>query len=66
MPIIRPVVRETTGLGSALLAGIAVGVWSGPEDVTRAWREERRFEPLGDASEHAGTRARWKAAIKRA
>ena len=66
VPIIRPVVRETTGLGSALLAGIAVGVWSGQEDVTRAWSEERRFEPLGDASEHAATRGRWKAAIERA
>jgi glycerol kinase len=66
VPCVRPKVLETTGLGSALLAGIAVGVWGSTDDVASAWTEERRFVPDGDATEIAATRARWKAAVERA
>ena len=63
---VRPQVLETTGLGSALLAGIAVGVWSGTADVTAAWSEEATFEPAGDPEEIASARARWAAGVERA
>jgi len=66
VPAVRPVVRETTALGSALLAGMATGVWSGLDDVRDAWSEDRRFEPAGDDDELTATRARWKAAVERA
>jgi glycerol kinase len=66
VPCVRPKERETTGLGSALLAGIAVGVWSSPEDVASAWAEERRFVPAGNAAEIAATRLRWQSAVERA
>ena len=63
---VRPQVKETTGLGSALLAGLAVGVWSSQDAVTEAWSEDRRFAPAGDEAELADTRARWAEAIERA
>ncbi|TNE91460.1 MAG: glycerol kinase [Deltaproteobacteria bacterium] len=63
---VRPKVLETTGLGSALLAGIATGVWSSTDEVAEAWAEDRTFEPAGDAEELAATRANWQAAIAKA
>jgi glycerol kinase len=66
VPCVRPEVLETTGLGSALLAGLAVGVWDSVDAVTEAWSEDRRFEPSGDEEELADTRARWAAAVERA
>ena len=63
---IRPKVLETTGLGSALLAGIATGIWSDAGQVADAWSEDRRFEASGDEAELTETRARWAAAVERA
>jgi glycerol kinase len=63
---VRPAVLETTGLGSGLLAGLAVGFWESKDDVTRAWSESKRFRPEGDDRELAETRARWAEAVKRA
>ncbi|MCB9674035.1 MAG: glycerol kinase GlpK [Alphaproteobacteria bacterium] len=66
VPCVRPAVLETTGLGSGLLAGLAVGFWESKDDVVRAWSEERRFTPKGDPAELAATRKRWAAAVERA
>jgi glycerol kinase len=63
---VRPQVLETTGLGSALLAGIAVGIWNDASQVSSAWQEERRFSPSGDREELSETRARWSHAVERA
>ncbi len=63
---VRPRVLETTGLGSALLAGIATGFWSDADEVSRAWAEERRFDAQGDPAELAATRQRWQDAVSRA
>ncbi|MEQ1569999.1 MAG: glycerol kinase GlpK [Myxococcota bacterium] len=63
---VRPTVVETTALGSALLAGLAVGVWSTVDEVSSAWKEDRRFVPNGDPTELGGTRARWAAAVAKA
>jgi glycerol kinase len=63
---VRPTVLETTGLGSGLLAGLAVGFWGSADELTDAWTEARRFVPAPDHSELANTRARWAAAVERA
>jgi glycerol kinase len=63
---VRPKVLETTGLGSALLAGLAVGLWKDEAEVAAAWSVDRKFEPRGDATELAATRRRWEAAVSRA
>ena len=66
VPCVRPDVLETTGLGSALLAGLAVGVWESQDAVREAWSEQRRFVPDGDPEALASTRKRWKDAVERA
>ena len=60
----RPVVRETTALGAALLAGIAEGVWSSPEEAAHAWREDAAFmpTPLPDLDRR---RAEWHRGVDR-
>jgi glycerol kinase len=62
----RPVQRETTAFGAAMLAGLATGLWSSLEDVTRAWKLEREFMPSVTASERDDRYARWKEAVARA
>ena len=65
VPVVRPQVTETTALGAAYLAGLAVGFWGGPEDL-RAKREgDRRFEPRMDAGERAERRKTWQRAVER-
>ncbi|MEN0064022.1 MAG: glycerol kinase GlpK [Myxococcota bacterium] len=66
VPCVRPRVLETTGLGSALLAGLATNIWSSTEQIAQAWSEEARFVPRGNAEELAKIRAQWKAAVQRA
>jgi len=66
VPCVRPKVLETTGLGSGLLAGLAVGFWETPDEVTAAWSEDRRFTASGDEAELRKTRALWAAAVERA
>ena len=66
VPVVRPAVTETTALGAAYLAGLAVGVWAGPDDVAAHWRESRRFEPASDPAGVAHRRDRWRAAVARA
>jgi glycerol kinase len=63
---VRPTVLETTGLGSGLLAGLAVGIWDSQEEVAQAWAEDRRFTPDGDAAELSATRQRWADAVAKA
>jgi glycerol kinase len=66
VPVLRPVVRETTALGAAYLAGLAAGVWSSQDDIARAWRIERLFEPRIGADERQARMARWRRAVERA
>lgn len=63
---VRPQVLETTGLGSALLAGIATGVWSSTDDVAAAWSEDRTFAPAGNSSELAAAKQAWATAVAKA
>ena len=63
MPVIRPVVAETTALGAAYAAGIAVGFWSGEEDVVKNWAEDKRWEPKMDDAERDRLYRNWKKAV---
>jgi glycerol kinase len=66
VPVARPKVIETTALGAAFLAGLAVGFWDSAADVSAAWQIDRRFEPKMSADESATRRARWTKALERA
>ena len=61
----RPVVAETTALGAAYLAGLAVGYWDGFEDVTKNWALDREFRPAMDAGTREKLYAGWKKAVSR-
>jgi glycerol kinase len=65
VPVVRPAVTETTALGAAYLAGLAVGYWPSLEAITGQWRIDRRFEPLMPRSEAAALRDRWRDALSR-
>jgi glycerol kinase len=64
--VVRPSVTETTALGAAYLAGLAVGFWSSSEEIARQWRAERRFEPAMPRAHASRLRDRWREAISRA
>jgi glycerol kinase len=49
--VLRPRELETTAMGAAYLAGLAVGVWGSPDDVASAWRLDRTFTPAGAGRE---------------
>jgi glycerol kinase len=59
-------VTETTALGAAYLAGLAVGVWGTPEDVAAHWQVDRVFEPDPDRGRADGMRALWQRAVEKA
>ena len=60
LPVERPAVLDAAALGAAYLAGLATGVWAGPDDLAHAWRRERLFEPrLGD-DEREARLAHWR------
>ncbi|HEX3625487.1 MAG TPA: glycerol kinase GlpK [Verrucomicrobiae bacterium] len=65
-PVARPAVIETTALGAAHLAGLAVGYWKHQASLKTAWKAERIFEPAISADEVAHRRNRWAEALKRA
>jgi glycerol kinase len=66
LPVVRPKVTETTALGAAYLAGLAVGVWPGREAIAKQWAVDQRFEPQISADEAAERRATWRRAVERA
>lgn len=65
VPVDRPKVTETTALGAAYLAGLAVGVWTNKTDLTKKWQLDNRFEPKMDAGESAALYKGWQKAVKR-
>jgi len=64
VPVVRPAVTETTALGAALLAGLAVGFWKDGEEF-KGGTKDRRFDPQMAASRAEGLRARWNEAVQR-
>jgi glycerol kinase len=65
VPVVRPAVSETTALGAAFAAGLAVGYWKDLDELRERWREDRRWEPQMDAAERERRYARWRKAVKR-
>ena len=65
VPVVRPTVLETTALGAAYAAGIAVGFWSGAHDVVANWAEGRRWEPAMDPAERERLFRNWVKAVAR-
>jgi glycerol kinase len=61
----RPVVQETTALGAAYLAGLAVGYWTDREDLLQNWALDREFEPMGETSSRERLYADWQRAVER-
>jgi glycerol kinase len=66
VPVVRPVVTETTALGAAYLAGLAVGFWSSQEEIAAQWQVERRFEPRMSEYERSQRLGLWRRAVGRA
>ena len=64
--VVRPKITETTALGAAYLAGLAVGFWKDIDEIKNQWQVERSFEPLADSEEMAAAKAGWADAIGRA
>jgi glycerol kinase len=65
VPVVRPVVTETTALGAAWLAGLALGFWAGQDELDAQWRAERRFEPAMDSARREALMATWARAVER-
>ena len=65
VPVVRPQVTETTALGAAYLAGLAVGYWKNPAEVQANWQIERTFEPQMSGDQASRQRGRWAEALKR-
>ena len=65
VPVVRPRVTETTALGAAYLAGLAVGFWGSPDELRAKRQDDVRFDPRMDRAESASRRARWQRAVER-
>ncbi|MDB4755940.1 glycerol kinase GlpK [Mariniblastus sp.] len=66
IPVVRPKVIETTSLGAAFLAGLAVGFWEDRVEIERLWQTDRVFEPKMSADEALQRRQGWSVALGRA
>ena len=63
--VARPANIETTAAGAAFLAGMATGIWNGPDDIAATWREDRMFTPHMAADKRAALAAGWREALAR-
>ena len=66
VPVVRPAVVETTALGAAYLAGLAVGFWQNTDSIATHWQVEKVFEPMMPRAHVAELRGRWNEALGRA
>jgi glycerol kinase len=65
VPVVRPKVLETTALGAAYLAGLAVGLWPSREALAARWQVGRRFEPQMDRGHAQELLGQWREAVRR-
>ena len=65
VPVIRPAITETTALGAAYAAGLAVGYWSGLDELRERWTEDKRWEPQMSESHRDAQYALWNKAVER-
>ena len=66
VPTVRPRVAETTALGAAYLAGLAVGYWKNPAEIAAQWQADRRFKPAMKPMQRKALLAGWTKALTRA
>ena len=66
IPVVRPLVTETTALGAAYLAGLATGVYAGVDELAAQWQLQQRFEPLMPRSQAQDMMASWERAVRQA
>lgn len=66
VPVLRPSVTETSALGAAYLAGLAIAFWSSHQEIGAQWRLERRFEPTMSAEQRDSLLHLWRRAVNRA
>jgi glycerol kinase len=65
VPVVRPRVLETTALGAAYLAGLAVGYWGSAADIDTQWQAERTFEPAMSRDRREALMGGWRKAVAR-
>jgi glycerol kinase len=65
VPVVRPKITETTALGAAYLAGLAVDYWKGEEEIAAQWGADRRFESQMASSQRESLLAGWRKAVER-
>ncbi|MFD5866118.1 glycerol kinase GlpK [Agromyces sp. NPDC127015] len=65
VPVVRPVVAETTALGAAYAAGLAVGFWSSLDELAQNWQEDKRWTPSMDDAERERLDRNWKKAVSK-
>jgi len=63
--VVKPVVAETTALGAAYAAGLAVGFWENPDDLRENWQEGKRWTPAWSEEQRASGYAGWQKAVQR-
>lgn len=63
--IVKPLITETTALGAAYAAGLAIGFWQSTDEVKAQWRQDRRWHPESDEKTRTISAARWKQAVER-
>src|SRR5438045_7177520 len=66
VPVVRPRVSETTALGAAYLAGLAVGYWKDQQEIAKQWQTDRRFVPSASSATRKKLIHGWKRALGRA
>jgi glycerol kinase len=65
VPVVRPKVTETTALGAAWLAGLALGFWQSVEEIAAQWQAERQFDPAMSADRREELLGTWARAVER-
>jgi glycerol kinase len=66
VPVVRPKIAETTALGAAYLAGLAVGYWKSQAEIARQWQVDARFKPAMSPAARKRMAAGWAKALSRA
>jgi glycerol kinase len=65
VPVVRPKVVETTALGAAYAAGLAVGYWDSPSQIASNWGEDKRWNPAMDEARRSVLYGKWNKAVAR-
>jgi glycerol kinase len=66
VPVVRPKITETTGLGAAYLAGLAIGIWRDQAEIAALWQADRRFQPTMSEDWREAAYRGWLRAVERA